>query len=189
MKRFLLQVFSVALLLGLIACGKSTTDPSGSNGSSGSSGSSGSGGSGGSGGGASANCQAPGNPATGSFTATIDGVAFRATCFGVNTAVSGVISVGGGFLGTGNVVNSFAIATSRSVGTTNIGATSPTNALYTVGPALWVASVVGGSGSVTITALTANSVTGTFSLVLIPQSGTTATGNRTVTNGSFSLTF
>jgi hypothetical protein len=189
MKSLLLQAVSVALLVSLIACGKSTTDPSGSNGSSGSSGSSGSGGSGGSGGGTSTNCSVPGNPASGSFSATIDGVAFRATCFGISTAAAGVISFGGGIPGTATTTQTFAIATTLGVGTTNIGATSPTNALFSIGPALWTASVLGGSGSVTITSNTVNSVAGTFSLVLIPQAGTSATGNKTVTNGSFNLTF
>jgi hypothetical protein len=42
---------------------------------------------------------------------------------------------------------------------------------------------------VNITSINATSATGTFSFTLVPVVGTGASGNRTVSNGSFSVTF
>jgi hypothetical protein len=51
----------------------------------------------------------------------------------------------------------------------------------------WGTAFNGGTGSVTITTLTANHIVGTFSGTAIPSSGTG--GNLVVTNGTFDITF
>jgi hypothetical protein len=53
----------------------------------------------------------------------------------------------------------------------------------------WSAThLYGGSGTITVTSLTSHSATGTFSFVMVPIGGG-ATGNRTVAQGMFSVTF
>jgi hypothetical protein len=52
----------------------------------------------------------------------------------------------------------------------------------------WSTGFAGGTGSVTITTLTANHVVGTFAFTAVPGSGG-ATGTIQVTNGKFDITF
>jgi hypothetical protein len=78
------------------------------------------------------------------------------------------------------------------VGTTNVGPASLTNALLvTNGGGFWSANAMGGSGTVTIAALTSTSASGSFSFTLVPSGmpDNIATGTRTVTNGRFNVTF
>jgi hypothetical protein len=124
------------------------------------------------------------------MTATIDGVAWRAVCLGVNTATAGVISFAGGEAVTQTTGTVIAFGATRGIGTTNVGILSPTNALLTVGGgALWGAALNNGSGTLTISTLTANNAQGTFSFTLTPQSGNPSTANKVVTNGTFNVTF
>lgn len=121
----------------------------------------------------------------GTFTAKVDGSNFSATTAIVTTAAANIISIGAGnaagqSLGFGWV--------DAGPGTYTVGATSPTNAVYVTTGAGWVANVTGGSGSIVVTTRTSNRVVGTFSFVVIPSSGT-ASGNKTVTQGVFDLTF
>jgi uncharacterized protein DUF6252 len=190
MKSLAIQLMSVALALSVLACGsKSPTDPSSSGSGSSSSGSSGGGGSNPAPG-SSTGCTAPGTAATGSMSATINGTTWRALCVGVTTSVAGIISIAGGEAVTATTGTTIGFATNRSVGTTNIGVLSATNALLTVGGgALWQAALSNGSGTVTISTLTANSASGTFSFTMTAQANTTATGTKTVTNGVFNVNF
>ena len=184
------RVLCTSLCLTVLACGsKNPTGPSGSSSGSGSSGSGG-GGSNPAPGSGSATCSVPGTPATGSMSATINGTAWRALCVGVNTTAPGIISFGGSEQTTATTVTTLGFATNRSIGTTNIGQLSATNALLTInGNALWQAALTNGSGTVTISTLTANSASGTFSFVMTAQSSSTATGTKTVTGGVFSVNF
>jgi hypothetical protein len=52
----------------------------------------------------------------------------------------------------------------------------------------WTSSHPGGSGTVTVTALTTTRVAGTFSFVAVPDPGTPG-GTRHVTNGQFDIAF
>ena len=189
MNSVVLRVLCASLCLSILACGsKNPTDPSGSSSSSNSSG--GSGGSNPPPGSGTATCNAPGNTATGSMSATINGTAWRALCVGVSTLAPGVISIGGGEPTTATTGMTLGFATNRAIGTTNVGVLSGTNALLTVGGnALWQAALSNGSGTVTISTLTATSASGTFSFVMTAQAGTVATGTRTVTGGAFSVNF
>jgi hypothetical protein len=190
MNSLVLRVLCASLCLTVLACGsKNPTGPSGSSSSSSSSGSGG-GGSNPAPGSGSATCTAPGTAATGSMSATINGTAWRALCVGVNTSVPGVISFAGGEPTTATTGTILGFATNRAIGTTNIGQLSATNALLTIGGnALWQAALSNGSGTLTISTLTANSASGTFSFVMTAQSSSTATGTKTVTGGVFSVNF
>jgi hypothetical protein len=59
----------------------------------------------------------------------------------------------------------------------------------TAGTGLWVASIVGGNGTITVTSLTATGASGTFSGTLVAQAGSGASGTKTITNGQFNVTF
>jgi hypothetical protein len=51
----------------------------------------------------------------------------------------------------------------------------------------WSAVGTMGSGSITVTTRTATRVAGTFTFTMVPASGSTATGTRQVTNGTFDV--
>jgi hypothetical protein len=53
----------------------------------------------------------------------------------------------------------------------------------------WMAAAGIGSGTITVTTRTTNRVAGTFALILDPVQNTAATGNKTITQGTFDLTF
>jgi hypothetical protein len=72
---------------------------------------------------------------------------------------------------------------SRAFGNNNGGI-----ATYTKNGQGWGSGVPGGSGSVTLTTLTANHVVGTFSFNAAPSNGG-ATGTIQVTNGKFDIAF
>ena len=52
----------------------------------------------------------------------------------------------------------------------------------------WITSLLGGTGSITVTSVSTAAATGSFSLTMVPRAGTAASGNRTVT-GTFNVTF
>jgi len=103
---------------------------------------------------------------------------------------------GSGFL-SGNVAYAIVMSASKlnggglSAGTYSVGLVTPTNSNFIVGNsnnAGWAASPTGGSGSVTITSITSNHITGTFTFDAAPTTGT-ATGTLQVRNGKFDLSF
>lgn len=129
----------------------------------------------------------PGNTTltNGSFTAKVDGANFNAISAVVS--VSGTIASVGATNAAGQTIG-FAWM-GPGPGTYTISQIAPHNGIYVAGQAGWVASVVGGSGTITITTQTANRVAGTFSFTMIPSQGTTASGNKNITQGTFDLTF
>jgi hypothetical protein len=52
----------------------------------------------------------------------------------------------------------------------------------------WNTSLLGGSGTITLTSIATSGASGSFSLTMTPQTATGASGNRTVT-GQFTVTF
>jgi len=168
-----LRILTVILLLSTLSCGggdDNAGNPSGSGSGSGNGGPAGN---------------------KGTMTATIGGVAFN----GFATIVRTEIQVGKNMLimagGTADLKTQLSFGAAAAVGTTSIGGLSPTNALLAVTPgtATWQANITGGSGSVTIDTITATTATGRFSFVMIPVPGSGATGNKTVANGAFNVTF
>ena len=69
-----------------------------------------------------------------------------------------------------------------------IGAT-PSSAVLTEDGRSWSATLAGGGGMLTITALDASHFAGTFSFTAVPNAASVATGNRVVTSGAFDVEF
>ena len=125
-----------------------------------------------------------------SVTALVDGTMFRSS-----QSLSATYSTPGNSLmvaaSDGNL--DFSFSTVGPVGTTNVGPQSQTSATLRTLSGLsggeWVANSAAGRGSVTIATLTSTRATGTFSFTLVPSAGTTAVGERSVTNGTFTVRF
>ncbi|MBL0939602.1 MAG: hypothetical protein IBJ03_11945 [Gemmatimonadaceae bacterium] len=124
---------------------------------------------------------------SGSVTAMIDGAAFSAD-LAVQATRSGNLLSFGAVTSTSRQIN-FALPNVTGTGTVQLGGGAPATVTYTEGTRGWVTSLVGGSGSVNITTLTANRAAGTFSFTAIPSASTGATGNKVVTNGTFDVKF
>jgi hypothetical protein len=88
---------------------------------------------------------------------------------------------------TGSIAIGFA-ATAPGTYSLTFGNNNGGVATYTKNGQGWGSGVAGGSGSVTLTTLTANHVVGTFSFNAAPSNGG-ATGIVQVTNGQFNITF
>jgi hypothetical protein len=52
----------------------------------------------------------------------------------------------------------------------------------------WLTSVAGGSGTITVDAVSRTAVSGSFSFQMVPTAGTPASGNRQI-SGTFNVTF
>jgi hypothetical protein len=125
---------------------------------------------------------APGPVDGGTMSATIDGEPW------IGTITVATIATG----------NNLVVSATGSPGMTTIALNSPAQSgTHTVGPTSsvvgsvitsptvgWLAAGPIGSGTMTISTLTATSVTGTFSFTLVPNMGTGP--NKVVTNGTFS---
>jgi hypothetical protein len=139
----------------------------------------------------------------GTFSATLNGQAWVACgVVSVNKASSilgkdtlNTISwAGSGFL-PGNVGYAIVMGASRigtlAAGAYPVGLVNPVGSNLVVGGsnnAGWGASAVSGSGTLTITAITANHITGTFTFDAAPTTGT-ASGTLQVRNGKFDLSY
>ncbi len=132
-----------------------------------------------------------------SMSATIDGVAFAPPALAVQGSyTSGVLTIGGS-------VTSAGTTTLLSINLTNVTETgsyelSPSFAgqLATVtrtkgisGVSTWTTALSPGSGSVSITTLSSERAAGTFQFTAQQAPGTEATGQVSVTSGSFDITF
>lgn len=135
-----------------------------------------------------------GGTSNGSMTAQINGVSWRSI---------GAISVSRqpqqnviGFAGTGSGGNttyavSIAISAATGPGTHNLnifaGGDGSSLIIGNSAALGWATAAQGGSGTLTITSLTANRIVGTFSGILSPAGH--SAGNLTVTGGTFDVTF
>ena len=132
----------------------------------------------------------PTGPTNGSLTAKIDGSSWSAATIAV-TYASGILAIAGTDAG-GRTVG-FGLGPVSAPGTFPSGPTSPTNAslqIITGSTAqAWQAAQTLGSGTVTVTAISATHAAGTFQFVVVPVAGTGATGNKAITQGAFDVTF
>ena len=123
-------------------------------------------------------------PANGSMNATVDGSGWSA----LNVAATR----SGGFVGVGagaSDLSTIAFAFPDHTGTFQVASQDGTNASFISGGKSWNAAFgTGGSGTITVTTLSATRVAGTFSFVAVALAGG-ATGTKTVTNGSFDIEF
>ena len=69
-----------------------------------------------------------------------------------------------------------------------INAASGSLASLVIGAQAWQANILGGSGSIAVTTLTATGVSGTFTFTMVPVAGSGATGNKSITDGVFNMT-
>ena len=124
-------------------------------------------------------------PTNGSMTARIDGTNFTATAIAA-TYTNGILGLGGTdsqgrTIGIGGQV--------PGPGTFTVGVTSPANFSVTIAGAGWQAAISLGSGSFTVTSISAAGAKGTFQFTAGPVPGTAATGNKVVTAGGFDVQF
>jgi hypothetical protein len=129
----------------------------------------------------------------GSMTMRVDAAAWTATTGVSATLTSGILSIGGADLTWTLGFSVAAIAPGTFVIPGASGPQAGNNALLlftqnntTTGS--WAANSLQGSGTVTITSLTATAVSGTFAFSMLPASGT-ATVARSLTNGAFTINF
>jgi hypothetical protein len=128
----------------------------------------------------------PTGPGNTSMTAKVDGNTWRATVGVAAVRQAGFIGIGGS-AADGSTI-SFAFP-DNGTGTFQVAGTDGTNANYIKSGQGWTAAFgSGGSGTITVTSVTATRVGGTFSFVAQGISGG-ATGTKTVTNGSFDIAF
>ncbi len=124
----------------------------------------------------------------GSMSVKIDGQQWTATT-GLSAGFSNGILAAAGVDGS---ATSFAFGVAASgPGTYTIGPSSTLNAILTQGASsqAWSAVLTTGSGTLTINSLSATGASGTFSFTVAPNAQSGASGNRTLTEGRFDLTF
>lgn len=121
----------------------------------------------------------------GSFTARVDGSSFNAS-FAVVAVAGSIISIGASNASGQSLGFAWVDA---GAGTYTISQAAPTNGNYSFGNSSWGAGAGGGSGSIVISTRTTNRVAGTFSFTMNATPGTSATGTKTISQGSFDLTF
>jgi hypothetical protein len=127
----------------------------------------------------------PGDPENGTMTATVDGASWSAIQIqGVSSGT--LISLAGS---DADLVSIGFAVQSTGPGTYSIGPGQVTSANIGEGSAtLWTAGSIQGSGTVTLTTVTDNRAIGTFEFVAELAQGS-GTPTRTVTNGTFDVTF
>ncbi|MBK7595943.1 MAG: hypothetical protein IPP98_01475 [Gemmatimonadetes bacterium] len=123
------------------------------------------------------------------MSATVAGTAWSGT-LAVQVTYAGNVLAVSGTNGTYQIV--LTVPGVNATGTYNVG---PGNlgvaqlVQVTAGTPAWTSSLVGGAGSITVTTLTASRAAGTFTFTAAASPGTSATGTRSVTNGSFDVQF
>jgi hypothetical protein len=134
----------------------------------------------------------PGGATNGTFTAVVNGAAWSATGqVTVTRLQNNFIGVAGsGFAG--STAYAFVVGIANATGpgshTLALGAGGDGSSVIVGGTTIgWGTAIQGGSGTITVTSLTANRIAGTFNGILVPSSG--SGGNLTVTNGAFDITF
>jgi len=128
------------------------------------------------------------NVGDGSMTANINGTAWRSMKAGDKGSHSGTIYAVVGLNGSYTIA--LGIAGLAVPGTVNLSLASGngSNAIVSNTVGGWSTAFNGGSGTITVTTLTANRIAGTFSFDAPAGSGN-ATGTLQVRNGVFDVTF
>lgn len=125
----------------------------------------------------------------GPMSAAINGTGWTATTASAVAAGSGGLMITGTRLTTPNYTLSFTLSNIGGVGVyaLGVGVNMFGGRVIASSPTLggWSTPLSGAAGEINITALTAARVAGTFAFVATPQAG--ATGNLTVTSGSFDV--
>lgn len=129
----------------------------------------------------------PNPPANGSLSAMVDGQQWTATTIAANYLgqIGALVIAGSDAAGIGLAFT----VPADAPGTYDLQATPGMNSSLTVGGEGWLAVAATGSGTVTITTLTAGRAVGTFSFVLVADDGGTTPQARSVTSGQFDVTY
>lgn len=130
-----------------------------------------------------------GNPPVGAgrMSASIDGTAFTGSLAVTAVRTTNTITISA--VGSNTRQISINLLGVTGTGAVAVGAGSQNFAQYSQGTQTWVSSLVGGSGTVNLTTLSATHATGTFSFTGIASTATGATGNKVVSNGAFDVSF
>jgi hypothetical protein len=127
----------------------------------------------------------PSGPGTGSIGAQVNGQAWSGLVRSA-THVNGTLTISGTDTSQRTILVAAALVTAP--GTFQLTACNPNGAIASVieGPAIWSSPLAGGSGTLTVTVLTATRVAGSFTFTGVPATAS-ATGSRVVTAGTFDL--
>jgi hypothetical protein len=127
----------------------------------------------------------PSGPGTGSIGAQVNGQAWSASTRSA-THVNGTLTITGTDAAQRTVL--VGIANVTAPGTFQLAQGNPNGAIASVieGAAIWSSSLSGGSGTLTVSVLTATRVAGSFTFTGVPATAS-ATGTRAVTAGQFDL--
>ncbi|MFN0180062.1 MAG: DUF6252 family protein [Gemmatimonadales bacterium] len=132
----------------------------------------------------------PSGPTNGTLTATVDGSGWAAQTI-VAAYRGGVLSIAG----TDGQQRSlgFALGPTTAPGTFPVGVTQSANGSYQVVSGstsqAWMAAVTLGSGSITVTSISATRAVGIFQFSMAPVPGNGATGTKSITQGTFDVTY
>ena len=127
-------------------------------------------------------------PGDGAISATINGTAWRSTKAADRASKSGTIYAIVSFNLPYTLSLGIAGLTGPGTVNLNIGTGQGSQAIIANSTGGWGTAFAGGSGTITVTILTANRIAGTFSFDATPGSGN-ATGTLQVRNGKFDVTF
>lgn len=125
--------------------------------------------------------------ANGSMSASIGGTAWNANLSVAASRAGNVLAIAG--VSSDQRQINITIPNVTTTGTVNLGVGQQGVATITLGTQAWVTSLVGGTGSVSITTLTANRAAGTFTFTAAASTNTGATGTKAVTSGAFDVNF
>jgi uncharacterized protein DUF6252 len=127
----------------------------------------------------------PGSPKR-TMSARIDGVAWTAINIAAGNANGALIISGARGTDQGVAISASLI---QGTGTQTIGRTSAAQGIVSIASTQWAANSFQGSGSVTLTLITATRAVGTFTLTAPAVSASTFPATKTVTSGAFDVEF
>ena len=128
------------------------------------------------------------NVGDGSMSATINGTAWRSLKSGDKGSHNGQIYAVVGLNGSYTIAIGIAGLTAPGTVDLSLASGNGSNAIVSNSVGGWGTAFNGGSGTITVTTLTANRIAGTFSFDAPAGSGN-ATGTLQVRNGAFDVTF
>ena len=130
----------------------------------------------------------PGNGS--SFKATIDGASWTSSTSAAAATTGGIFTLVGSQIGASVTSMSLSLYSIGAPGTYPLGVTGSVAggiATLTTSPSSWSTPLTGAAGSVTITAVSATRIAGTFNYSATPTLGASVTNTRVVTAGEFDL--
>ncbi|MEQ1691328.1 MAG: DUF6252 family protein [Gemmatimonas sp.] len=129
-------------------------------------------------------------PTASPFTATIDGVSWSSSTSAAVSSTGGIFTLVGSQIGANVTSISMSFYSIGVPGTYPLGVTGSVAGgigTVTASPSTWSTPLSGAAGSVTISAVSATRIAGTFNFNATPLLGQTATNTRVVTQGQFDL--